>query len=89
MARFTITLPDERHERLRYRAARENKSIGQVIEDELRAADEARRATLAALIEKGRANAEKAPPMTDDELMDLGMRLAHEVREEMAAEREQ
>ena len=87
MVRLTISLTDERHERLRYRAAREKKAIGQLIEEELAAADDARRQRLSEFVRKARANAETAPPLSDEELMALGIRLTHEVREEMSAER--
>lgn len=86
MARLTITLPDSTHERLRYRAARENKSIGQVIEAELEAADDARRERIRAIMAKAQSHAENAPPMTEEELLELGVKLTHQVREEMAAE---
>jgi len=64
MARLTITLPDERHERLRYRAARENKSIGQIIEEELKSAEDARRERILATLALARANA--ASEMRED-----------------------
>jgi hypothetical protein len=88
MARLTITLPDHLHERLRYKAARDNKTIGQVIEEELDFAVEGRRQRLREIMDRARANAAKAPAMSEDEVMELAVRLTHEVREEMAAERD-
>ena len=89
MARLTITLSDDRHEKLRMRAARRHVSIASLIEDDLKAAEEARVQEIRMIIERGRRNAEAAPPLTEDELMELAVRLTHEVREEMASEREQ
>lgn len=86
MVRLTITISDDTHERLRYRAARDNKTIGQVIEEELDAAVAARRERLREIMAKARANAAGAPLMSEDEVMDLAVRATHEVREEMAAE---
>jgi hypothetical protein len=69
MARLTITLSDQRHQQLRLRAASRGKTIGEVIEESLAAADEANRARLMELNARARANAARTMAgLTDDEI---------------------
>lgn len=86
MAKLTIDLSDERHEKLRARAAASGCSIGEVIEGELEDADAMRIQRLRELIELARRNGATGPQLSDDQLMELGMGIAHEVREQMMRE---
>ena len=86
MARLTITLSDERHQQLKMRAARQGKSIANVIECDLHDADQFRRERILATLAKARENSAEAPPMSEDEFMEMAVKLSHQVREEIAAE---
>ena len=86
MARLTITLPDDVHRQLKMRAARKGKSIANVIESDINEAGQFRRERILETLARARENSAKAPPMTEEEFMDMAVRLSHEVREEMAAE---
>lgn len=88
MARLTITLSDERHQQLRIRAARRGISIASVIESDLQAAECAKTAEILAIVEQARLNAEMAPSLDEDEMMELATLVSHTVREEMAEERQ-
>jgi plasmid stability protein len=88
MARLTITLSDERHQQLRMRAAKRGKSIGQLIEEELDAADERARKEFLAILEKAWQHADTVEPaLSEEEMMDLAVDVTHEVRAEIARER--
>lgn len=89
MARVTITLSDERYERLKSQAALRQTTVAGLVEAELAQADADRLQRAMAILEKARANAATAEsPLSEEELMDLAVYETHAVRREMAAERD-
>ena len=89
MARITITLPDERYEQLKSRAASTHKSIDALVEESLAEADAAETQRVLQILEKAwRHAASVEPRLSDDELMDLAVEETHAVRREMAAEQD-
>jgi hypothetical protein len=77
MARLTITLSDETHRNLKVRAALHDRTIGDLIEEELAIAREARRKRALETLDKLQ---ELAAPsvggMTEDEVMELAVEAA-------------
>ncbi len=76
MARLTITLSDDRHRALKEAAARQGRTIGELIEDSLdragiKTVDEA-----SALV----ARARQASQLGVDEALDLGVEATRDVR---------
>jgi plasmid stability protein len=88
MARLTITLSDETHRNLKVRAALHDRTIGDLIEEELAIAREARLARIKATFDEASRNAaEFFGDMTEDEIMDWAVEQTRAVRAEMAQER--
>ncbi|MGB4861630.1 MAG: hypothetical protein WBO97_04150 [Tepidiformaceae bacterium] len=87
MARLTITLSDRTHKELKVRAAMSGDSIGNLLEGAVADQRALARIESLRLVAKAHANAKQAPEISDDEVMDLAVRLTREVRDEMAAER--
>lgn len=89
MARITITLPDERYERLKSRAAYTHKTLGELVEEGLAEAEEAKRQRGLEILDDARRHAASIEPrLTSEELMELAVEETHAVRREMAAERD-
>jgi hypothetical protein len=89
MARLTITLSDETHRDLKVRAALHDRTIGDLIEEEITIAREARRKrALETLEELQTMSAPSVADMTEDEIMELAVEATREVRRQLAAEQE-
>jgi hypothetical protein len=88
MARLTITLSDETHRRLKVQAALKDRTIGDLIEEDIALAREARRrGAIAALRELSESASEFVKDMTDDEIMELAVEETRAARRQIAEER--
>ena len=77
MPRLTITLSDEHHRALEEAAVRQNKSLGQIIQESLDFSGVKRTASAAALVARARATAQ----LDEEGALALGVqetRMAHE-----------
>jgi plasmid stability protein len=89
MARLTITLSDQTHRQLKVRAALHDRTIGDLIEEELALArEEHRRRARAALEVLRQSAAESVKDMTDDEIMELAVEETRRYRVEKQGGRE-
>jgi hypothetical protein len=87
VAKLTIDISDKRHERLKDRAEASGCTIGEVIEGDLDRVEDLAGRRLHELLEIAWSNpTEETQRLSDDELMQLGIEIAHEVREEMMRE---
>lgn len=89
MARVTITLSDERYERLKRQAEHTHQAISELVERELAEADRARRSEALAILEDARAHARSVEPhLTDDEIMEIAVAETRAYRREKRGERD-
>ena len=89
MARITITLPDERYEQLKSRAASTHKSIDALVEESLAEVDAAEARRGMEIIQKARLHAlSVAPGLTDDEVMEIAVEETRAYRQEKATHRD-
>jgi predicted CopG family antitoxin len=86
MARVTITLADERYERLKSRAASTHKTLSELVEEGLAEAEEAQMQRLAEFVAKARRHAARVEPnLSDEEVMTIAVEETRAYHREKAA----